>query len=315
MSQKHHTDIAAPHWFRYMPKKWRPYLLLARLDRPIGVWLLLLPGLWGIALGSDWPVTGSFQPWIYGCLFVVGSIIMRAAGCVINDIFDRNIDKEVERTRVRPLAAGTITLARALIFLGALLFCAFILLLLLPPTAIALGILVVPLIIAYPLMKRITWWPQAFLGLTFNFSALMGLACMTNSIGWTGFCLYVSCIFWTLGYDTVYAYQDKEDDALVGVKSTARKFADQGKIWVSGFYALSIISLSGALFLQTNLIYAPAVLIPAAIHLFLQITEWSPDNPHSSLQIFKSNKTYGLLVLTGLAVLSALPDLILHIKF
>lgn len=268
-----------------------------RLDRPIGIWLLLFPGLIGIVLASGGATSLNAHTLYVLLLFFVGAVLMRAAGCVVNDLWDSNLDKLVERTRTRPLAAGDISKKEAYVFLATLLLLSLFILLQLTKTAITLGVLVMPLIIAYPFMKRITWWPQAFLGITFNFSALMGWAAITNDVSTASFLLYVSCVFWTIGYDTIYAHQDKEDDIIAGIKSTALRFGAYSKYWVLFFYVLSFMSFLCALFiLDTSLlsiVLAPLLLI----HFLFQIYKWEPDCPNSSLKIFKSNLYAGLFML------------------
>lgn len=275
-------------------------MLLARLDRPIGIWLLLLPGWWGIAMASGGLRSfGAFE-WTLFALFGFGAIIMRSAGCVINDLWDRDLDKNVERTRVRPLASGALNVKQAVAFLFVLLLLGLGILLQLNLLTIMLGFLSFPLIVAYPLMKRFTWWPQAFLGLTFNFGALMGWAAISGELTLPAALLYVSGVLWTLGYDTIYAHQDMEDDALAGIKSTALKFGAHSKSWVGGFYLFSWIGLCGAVFISGAHVYAPLMLVPAGLHLLVQLVLWDGAQPESALRVFKSNRNYGILVLLGL---------------
>lgn len=302
-----HTDIKPDSaLIRLFPQNWRPYALLARLDRPIGVWLLLLPGWWGIMLAGGGITQLSVRGWLMMGVFFVGAVIMRAAGCVVNDLWDRKLDMQVGRTRQRPLASGEVTVRQAVIFLIGLLWAAFFLLMLLGPVAIVLGFLSLPLIATYPLMKRYVWWPQAFLGVTFNFSALMGWACMSNQIGWTGLALYLAAILWTLGYDTIYAHQDKEDDALAGIKSTALYFGDQSRLWVSRFYAAGFAALVLAVLLRSFDPLDPLFLLPAGLHLLWQMRSWNEHDADSSLRIFKSNRDYGFLVLAGIGFIGIL---------
>lgn len=220
---KPHTDIKKLVWIEQkLPEQARPYAYLMRIDRPIGIWLLLIPGIWGIAAASP-----GF-PSIYTCiLFLIGSVLMRGAGCVINDLWDKDLDKKVERTANRPLASGAITEKNAKIFLATLLLLSFFILIQFNSTTIILGFASIPLIAMYPLMKRYTYWPQIMLGITFNMSVLMGYSAVTGETSSTAILLYLGAIFWTIGYDTIYAHQDKEDDALIGIKSTALKFGDK----------------------------------------------------------------------------------------
>ena len=296
-----HSDIRKFSLAEKCPEKWRPYFYLARLDRPVGWWLLLLPGLWAIMLApGGWGAKLGLS-----VLFFIGAVVMRAAGCVINDIWDRDFDAQVERTALRPLASGQVSLKHASIFLGVLLFMGLAILVQMNGATILLGFAVMPLIILYPMMKRITYWPQAFLGLTFNFGALMGWCAMTGSLAPEAFWLYVSGIFWTLGYDTIYAHQDKDDDALVGIKSTALKFGKTSKLWVSGFYALAYICLFKAVLSADMPLYALSIMGIPAFHFIYQIREWRMDDPQSSLAMFQSNRDYGLIVL-GIFIFAAI---------
>lgn len=284
-----HTDIQRTHWiYRVFPQKAHPYLSLMRLDRPIGTWLLLLPAWWSLA-----SVTAPL--WLY-ILFAAGAVIMRGAGCIINDLWDKDFDKAVERTRSRPLASGAITPRQAIIFLAALLTAGLLILLQLAPTAILLGFLSLIPVILYPLAKRVTWYPQAVLGLTFNFGALMGAASITNTLTLPAVLMYAAGFFWTLGYDTIYAHQDINDDALIGVKSTARKFGSKSPLFISLFYATSALLLfitgisahmGGIFFVFWGL---------AALHLTGQIYRWNPDNAADCLQKFRSNRDFGLII-------------------
>ena len=269
-----------------------------RLDRPVGIWLLLLPSLWGIALALGGAQNIDIRTLYIIVLFALGAIIMRGAGCVINDIWDRDIDKQVERTRTRPIASGEISVKKALMFLATLLLMGLIILLQFNITTVILGIITLPLIISYPLMKRITWWPQLFLGLTFNFGVLMGWSAITGGIGLSPILLYIGAIFWTVGYDTIYAHQDKDDDSLIGVKSTALKFGDNSKLWVAGFYALSFMLISVAI-LPNEKITIPIIIALSmlALHFAWQIKSWNPNDQESSLRIFKSNRNTGLIAL------------------
>lgn len=292
-----HTDIKTEGWISRLPEAWQPYAILMRLDRPIGWWLLLLPGWWGIVLGAN-GFTGMYGPdWRLMAMFLVGAIIMRGAGCVINDFWDRDLDKQVERTRMRPLASGQISILNAVVFLFFMLFTAFIILLQTSYVTIGLGMLSLVFVATYPLMKRITWWPQAFLGLTFNFGALMGWGAATHHLGWEPFILYAAGFFWTLGYDTVYAHQDKEDDQIVGIKSTALLFGERSRFWVGLFYLIAMALIVLASYLAGSGLISLALLTLPAIHLFRQVMEWDYDDPMNSLLVFKSNRNFGLLVL------------------
>ncbi len=295
-----HTDINNKGWISRLPVSWQPYALLMRLDRPIGTWLLLLPGWWSIALGAGgWLSMNADDAWLF-VLFGVGALVMRGAGCVINDLWDRDFDRAVERTRLRPLAAGTVSVKQALLFLVFLLFIGLAILLQLPLTAILLGVLTLPLIVTYPLMKRVTWWPQLFLGITFNFGALMGWAAVTGVVGLPAVLIYIGGIFWTLGYDTIYAHQDKDDDALIGVKSTARKFGAHSKKWVAGFYTLAFILITLG-FLVGGVGLSGILLLAGAAQLAWQVKTWDMDNPASSMRFMNSNRNFGLILLLAAA--------------
>lgn len=294
---ENHTDIKSGGWCdRLLPPSVRPYAYLMRLDRPIGWWLLLLPGWWAIALASGGISHMTPQSWSIALLFLIGAILMRGAGCIINDLWDRDIDRQVERTRSRPLASGQLSMRQALICLICTLALSFLILLQMNTLTIALGLCVCPLIILYPLMKRITYWPQLFLGITFNFGALMGWAAITGQITLTPILLYIGGIFWTLGYDTIYAHQDKDDDLLAGVKSTALKFGSSSPYWVGGFYTLAFLCIGFASLLAGHSLLNAAGLILPLLHMIWQLWRWDYNSAPSSLQIFKSNRIFGLLV-------------------
>lgn len=288
-----HTDIVMTGWVGRLPPVLRPYAILARLDRPVGVWLLFLPGAWGIVLATG-GLDGAMWPPLV--LFALGAVVMRAAGCIVNDLWDRDLDAKVARTRTRPLASGALRPRAALVFLAVLLCIGLVILLRFNPLTVALGVASLPLIALYPLMKRWTWWPQAFLGLTFNFGALMGWAAIRGTLDLPALILYAAGLFWTLGYDTIYAHQDREDDALIGIRSTALRLGGRSKIWVCGFYGAALFLLcmagwsagAGPAFL--------VFLIPAMAHAVWQMGTWNPDDPASSLKIFRSNTVFGFLV-------------------
>lgn len=308
MPEKPHTDISPDHIFvKYAPFQIIKYVYLARLDRPIGIWLLLLPGWWSMAMAIP-DQQGFFVHIGSFALFGIGAVVMRAAGCVINDLWDRDLDARVTRTQNRPLASGSITPRAALMFLGLMLLTGLLILVQFNTTTIILGVLVLPLITAYPLMKRITWWPQAFLGLTFNFGALMGWSAITGTINMPAVWLYLSGIFWTLGYDTIYAHQDKNDDALIGIKSTALKFGEYSPLWVGGFYGLSWSCLSTA-FIVTQGITASVFLLAPLAHFLWQMHKWDTNNPQSALSVFKANRDYGLLIFMICVIVRSYSDL------
>jgi len=295
-SETLHGDIPVGNWIdRRIPAPARPYLRLMRLDRPIGTWLLLFPCWWSIALASD----GLPSLWLM-LLFAIGSVVMRGAGCTVNDIADHKFDAQVARTAGRPIPSGAVSVKQAALFLGAQLLVGLAILLLLNKTAILMGVASLALVFPYPLMKRITWWPQAWLGLTFNWGAVMGWAAVTDGMDWAPIALYIAGLFWTLGYDTIYAHQDKEDDILVGVKSTALRLAEATPEWLAGFYALTLalISLSGWL-AGLSWVFYPLMLV-AAGQLVWQLKRLEMNDSANCLHLFKSNRWFGWLVLVAI---------------
>ncbi len=302
-----HSDIKKNSLLlKYAPETLQPYVLLARLDRPIGVSLLLLPALWAFVLASYQKPMPLAKILYLIILFTIGAILMRAAGCVINDLTDKDIDAKVERTRTRPLAQGDLTTGQTLLFLSLLLFLSAAILFQLTPTAILLGFAVIPLIAIYPLMKRITWWPQLFLGITFNFSALIGWAAVSKTLPYEAWLLYSACILWALAYDTIYAHQDIEDDTLIGVKSTARLFKGASPFFVFGFYGLAWALKCVTAIIVYQSYYALMALIPAGLYALYTFIQWDPDTPHSALKTFKNAQVYGLLVLLGFVAFALL---------
>lgn len=288
--------------FTKTPPAWHPYIKIARLDRPIGIWLLFLPCLWGIAMGQG---LANFKGHSFGILglFALGAVLMRSAGCIINDLWDMNLDASVERTRSRPLVSGEISVAHAIRFLAVLLGLSLLDLIMLPHLTIVLGVLSLALVVAYPYMKRITWVPQLFLGFTFNWGALMGWAAVTGSLSKPAILLYIGGIFWTLAYDTIYAHQDIEDDTLVGVKSTARLFGSNSKLFVAGFFVLSVITLIWARCAMTEISFlTPLLSALPAVQAGWQLWTWKPEDPASCLRVFKANQAYGWLALLLLCV-------------
>jgi 4-hydroxybenzoate polyprenyltransferase len=293
-------DAAPDNWVdRFAPEAWRPWLKLGRLDRPAGIWLLLLPGWQGIALAAAmdgrWP-----NPWLL-VAFAAGAALMRAAGCAYNDIVDRDIDAKVARTAGRPIASGRISVRQAWAFLAVCSLLALIILLSLGLIAILLGVASLGLVAAYPFMKRITWWPQAWLGLTFNWGALLGYAAATAWLAWPAALLYAAGVFWTLGYDTIYAVQDLEDDALAGVKSSARRLGRAAPYGVLVFYLISIglVFTAGAL-AHLGPLFAALALLYAA-HLISQPLRLKLDDPHRALKLFNSNRDAGFILFAALA--------------
>jgi 4-hydroxybenzoate polyprenyltransferase len=290
------TDIRAAGWISRAPPSWRPYLLLARLDRPIGIWLLFWPGAWGILLPrAPWNQTIRLL-----LLFAVGSIAMRAAGCVVNDMWDRDLDRQVTRTAGRPLASGMIGMRQAAIFLAVLLLCGLGVLLQLNRLCWALGAGVLVLVALYPLAKRITWWPQLVMGFTFGFGAPMGYAAASGRIDWAAVALYAGAILWDLGFDTIYGFQDIEDDVLVGVKSTSRRFAHAPKRFVGVVYAAAVVALGLAGYLAG--LHATAALLGASVLLAWQVAALNSTDPQQCLRLFRLNREAGALMAAALLI-------------
>ncbi len=273
------------------PSLWHSYAALMRMDKPIGFWLLLWPCWWAITLASDGLPSASLLS-----LFLIGAIAMRAAGCVINDMADRDFDRQVARTRTRPLASGAITMAHAYGLLAVLLLIALAVALMMPLMVWYLTLPALVLVILYPFMKRITWWPQAFLGLTFNFGALMGWAAVTDALAWPACVLYVAGICWTLGYDTIYAHQDTQDDEKIGLKSLALHLGEHTKQWVSGFYLITVgcFVLLGVHYQFSWLFWL--CLLAAAAHFIWQIWYTRLDVPERCMRVFVANQWTGFLL-------------------
>jgi 4-hydroxybenzoate polyprenyltransferase len=288
------VDTRAPLWLR-------PYLRLARLDRPIGSWLLLMPCWWSAALAA--PLTHDLRqlPAIIA-LFFVGAFAMRGAGCTWNDISDRDLDAKVERTRSRPIPAGQVSVPQAFVFLVAQSLIGLMVLLQFNRFAVMTGIASLAVVAVYPFMKRITWWPQVVLGLAFSWGALMGFAVMLGAIGPSALALYAGSIAWVIGYDTIYAHQDTEDDALIGVKSTARLFGERTHQAMVVFYGLAVILIGMAMRLSSAGLAGWVGLTAFSLHLGWQIARLKIDDPALCLRIFKSNRDAGLVLFAGLLV-------------
>jgi len=323
-------DAAATNWVdRSAPEALKPWLKLGRFDRPIGIWLLLLPGWQGIALAAaingDLMSRGLWYLWLF-LLFGLGAALMRAAGCAWNDIVDRDIDAQVARTANRPIPAGRISVKQALGFIAVCCLVSLAILLSFNVTAVAVGAASLLLVAAYPFMKRITWWPQAWLGLTFNWGVLLGVAAAAGGlnvfehlamavggdglalaregrpIAWTpALLLYASGVFWTLGYDTIYALQDIEDDAMVGVKSSARRLGARARAGVAVFYALAAALALGSWWMAK---LGAGFLLPwalFALHLALQVRTLRLGDSPLALKLFKSNREAGLMLVLAFA--------------
>ncbi|MEO0751162.1 MAG: 4-hydroxybenzoate octaprenyltransferase [Pseudomonadota bacterium] len=302
------SDAVSGNWVdRYAPPAWRPFLRLSRADRPIGTWLLLLPCWWGLALAMIYDGSAELGDlWIFvGC--AIGAFLMRGAGCTWNDITDRDIDGSVARTASRPIPSGQVTVKAALAWLVIQSLVAFSILLTFHPAAITLGILSLVPVCIYPFAKRFTWWPQIFLGVAFNWGALLAWTAHTGSLGWPAVILYLSGIAWTLFYDTIYAHQDTEDDALIGVKSTARLFGTLTPSWLRRFLMIAV-SLQGLAVILTVLGalngFGPYAVLVALCgtwafgwHLQWQLAQFDPEDAAKLIMIFRSNRDAGLLPL------------------
>jgi 4-hydroxybenzoate polyprenyltransferase len=286
------VDTSAPGWAR-------PYLRLTRLDRPIGWWLLLLPCWWAAALAAiasgDWGP----DPWQI-VLLLIGAIVMRGAGCTWNDLVDRDIDAQVERTRSRPIPSGQVSVRAAVIFLVLQALLGLLVLIQFNRFAIGVGIASLGVVAIYPFMKRFTYWPQIFLGLAFSWGALMGWAGSRAALEWPAFLLYVGSIAWVIHYDTIYAHQDREDDALVGLKSTALLFGANTKPVLAVFSAAAVILIGLAGYVAyAGLVFGLGLLAFAA-HLSWQIVRIDIDDPDSCLRMFRANRDAGLILFVAL---------------
>ena len=288
------VDALAPPWAR-------PYLRLARADRPIGSWLLLLPCWWSAALaavasGRPWP-----DPW-HLVAFAIGAVAMRGVGCTWNDLVDRNIDALVERTRSRPIPSGQVSPRAAAVFLAGQALTGLFVLLTLNPFAIAVGVSSLGVVAIYPFMKRVTWWPQVTLGLAFSWGALMGWAAAFGRLELPALLLYAGAISWVIGYDTIYAHQDRDDDALIGIRSTARLFGERTKPMLALFYGLAALLLAAAFAAAGAGGIAYAGLAAFAAHLARQVFLLDMDDPQNCLAVFKSNRDAGLVLFAGLVL-------------
>ena len=279
-----------------LPAALRPYASLMRIDRPIGTWLLFWPCAWSVALA------GVGGRWSLFVALALGAFVMRSAGCAYNDIVDRDLDARVERTRLRPLASGRVSLRAAWALVAALCLVGLAVLLTLPRTAQLVALASLALVAAYPFMKRITWWPQAWLGLVFSWGALVGWPAVTGDLAWPALLLWLGSIFWVIGYDTLYAIQDIEDDALVGVKSSARALGHNARLGVGICYALALIGWGAAIWTVRPQPLALLALLPAALHLGRQVARTDPADGAGALALFRSNRFAGLLLFAGFLV-------------
>ena len=303
------ADAVARNWVDLRAPVWsRPYLRLSRADRPIGTWLLLLPCWWGVLLAAwaDPAGFGLLDLWLVTGT-AAGAWLMRGAGCTWNDITDRDFDAQVARTRSRPIPSGQVTVAGAAVWLVLQALIAFVILLSFNKTAIMLGIAALVPVAIYPFAKRFTWWPQVFLGIAFNWGALLGWAAHGGSLGLAPVLLYLAGIAWTLFYDTIYAHQDSEDDALIGVKSTARLFGNSSRYWLRGFLLLSVVLFAMAVLAAAGQARGPSVGLVLAgvagfgLHFVWQLGQLDIDDPRNCLRLFRSNRDAGLIPVLFLA--------------
>lgn len=303
------ADAKRGNWVdRRAPAAWRPWLRLSRADRPIGTWLLLLPCWWGLLLAMLADGQAGWRDLWIAVACVIGAFLMRGAGCTWNDITDRDIDGSVARTALRPIPSGQVTVRGALLWAVAQSLLAFAILLTFPPAAIWLGVIALVPVAIYPFAKRFTWWPQIFLGIAFNWGALLGWAAHAGSLGLPAVVLFVAGIAWTLFYDTIYAHQDAEDDALIGVKSTARLFGENSPRWLRRFMVITVLLMGLAVLLAAQersiLALVLALGAPWAIgwHMTWQLSRFDTDDGPGLLRLFRSNRDAGLLVVPFLAI-------------
>ena len=298
------ADAVAASLVDRAPPKVQPYLRLMRLDRPIGTWLLYWPCVFGLALGAaaeSRPFVQLGDLWLV-ILLGVGAIVMRGAGCTYNDIVDRDFDAKVARTRGRPIPSGAVSVKQAWMFAVGLCLIGLLILLTLNWFAVALGVGSLILVAGYPFMKRITWWPQSWLGLTFNWGALLGFAAQTGTIDAADAMLYAGLFFWTLGYDTIYAHQDKDDDALIGVKSTARLLGARSREWILGFYAVAFTLILAAGFAEHEGWPFVLLMLLAGAHMLWQVHTLNIDDSAHCLKLFRANRETGALIAAALAI-------------
>lgn len=308
------ADATKLNWVdRFAPRWSRPYLRLSRADRPIGTWLLLIPCWWGLALAiaAD-PQGGTLEDLRIAIGCAIGAFLMRGAGCTWNDISDRDIDAQVLRTRSRPIPSGQVSVKQAVGWLVLQLMLSLLILITFNPFTMALGVIALVPVIIYPFAKRFTWWPQVFLGIAFNWGALLAWAAHTGSLGWPPVLLYLCGIAWTLFYDTIYAHQDKEDDALIGVKSTARLFADATPKYLLVFMIASVCLMAFAAIMALSsgspipLLLGISAAWVFGLHMFWQMRHLDINNPDMCLKLFRSNRDTGLIAAAFLAIAAIL---------
>ncbi len=298
--------MRADDWVaRWLPASWGPYARLCRLDRPVGTWLTLLPALAALVQAADgWPTLARVA------IFSLGALLMRGVGCTFNDIFDRNFDRQVERTRFRPLTSGQLTLRAALWFAAAQLLVSALLLLAINAYSRWLALALVPLVVIYPLCKRVTYWPQVVLGIAFNWGMLMAWSDTRNEVPWTAIAMWFGTVLWQIGYDAIYAYIDLRDDRRLGLKSAAMRFGERGRRWIGGLYAATLVLwLAAGAGMHMD---GPYYLVMAVIagHFVWQVAVFDVHRPAGSLRVFRANMQVGvLLIVAALAgtVLRSLP--------
>jgi 4-hydroxybenzoate polyprenyltransferase len=297
----HVPDTVRGHWAnRLLPASWQPYARMARLERPIGWWLLLLPCWWSSALATD---AASRLPNVWHLvLFLIGAVAMRGAGCTYNDIVDRDIDAKVARTRARPIPSGQVSVRNAKISMAVQALIGLVVLLQFNGFTIVTGLVSLVTVVIYPFLKRVTNWPQLGLGLAFSWGALMGWPAIFAGLAWPPLLLYAGAILWTIGYDTIYAHQDKEDDALIGVHSTARLFGRNTRPLLVLFYGGATVLFAAAFALASVGWAAWLGLALGAAHLVWQLATLDIDDPARCLRLFQSNRDYGLIIFAGLVV-------------
>ncbi len=292
----HIADAGRDNWVvRILPQALQPYAQLMRLDRSIGWWLLLLPCWWGLLLAQIERGGGLPNLW-FALLFLLGAIVMRGAGCTLNDIIDRKIDAQVLRTKSRPIPSGRVSAKQAGGFLVAQALAGLVILLQFNRYTIALGISSLLIVAIYPFMKRVTNWPQLVLGFAFNWGALVGWSAVQDALSWPPLALHLGGIFWTLAYDTIYAHQDTQDDMLIGVKSTALQFGENTRNWLIGFFAAALLAIDAALWLAHASPLAHIGVAVAALHAAWQISRLDLNDPARCLHLFKSNRLFGFII-------------------
>ncbi|MGH1418776.1 MAG: 4-hydroxybenzoate octaprenyltransferase [Hyphomicrobiaceae bacterium] len=295
------ADAAANNWVdHWAPTTTKPYLKLARMDRPIGTWLLVFPCWWSLTLSHITAPQLALNYWWTLALFAIGALVMRGAGCAYNDYVDREFDAQVTRTRNRPIPSGQVTPGQALIFVAVLLLIGLVVLLQFNTFTIFLAMASLLLVAVYPFMKRLTYWPQLVLGLVFNWGALVGWSAAQGDLSLAPILLYAGAVCWTMGYDTIYAHQDKEDDLMLGLKSTAIRFGDATLAWVTGFYAAAVVLWSlGAFLAGANLVTFIAIAL-IALQLSWQVSTLDTNDADNCLIRFRSNREVGAILFLGL---------------